>query len=144
MTWFYAFLASIGFAVLFNVPRERLFFAGLAGGIEGLAYMIALYFGISETISLLYASICLSLASEVMARILHCPSTMFLISALIPFVAGGTAYHTMLSLLENNNEMALHYGLTTIAQAGAIVLGCAVVTGAFSMVRSFHSSASKG
>ena len=63
MTWFYAFLASIGFAVLFNVPRERLFFAGLAGGIGGLAYMIALYFGISETISLLYASICLSLAS---------------------------------------------------------------------------------
>ena len=35
----YAFLAAIGFAVLFNVPKNRLFYAGLAGGIGGIAYM---------------------------------------------------------------------------------------------------------
>ena len=45
MTPFYAFLASIGFAVLFNVPHNRLFYAGLAGGIGGAAYGIAQYLG---------------------------------------------------------------------------------------------------
>ena len=114
MSSFYAFLASLGFAVLFNVPKNRLFYAALAGGIGGAAYSIALYLGTTETVSLLYASIFLSLASEIMARILRCPSTMFLISALIPFVPGGGAYYTVLSLIEKNNDMALYHGLNTI------------------------------
>ena len=78
-----------------------------------------------------------------MARILRCPSTMFLISALIPFVPGGGAYYTVLSLIEKNNDMALYHGLNTITQAGAIVLGCVLVTGAFSMIRSFETAAFK-
>ena len=143
MSSFYSFLASLGFAVLFNVPKNRLFYAALAGGIGGAAYSIALYLGTTETVSLLYASIFLSLASEIMARILRCPSTMFLISALIPFVPGGGAYYTVLSLIEKNNDMALYHGLNTITQAGAIVLGCVLVTGAFSMIRSFETAAFK-
>lgn len=138
MSGLYAFLASLGFAVLFNVPKNRLFYAGLAGGIGGSVYGFALYCGSSETIALLYASISLSMASEIMARLLRCPSTMFLISALIPFVPGGGAYYTVLSIIEKNNELALHYGLSVIAQAGAIVLGCVLVTGAFAMIRSFE------
>lgn len=130
----YAFLAAIGFAVLFNVPKNRLFYAGLAGGIGGIAYMFSHMYGLSEPVSLFFASLFLSLASEVLARLLKCPSTMFLISALIPFVPGGGAYYTVLYLIEKENETALHYGLNTIAQAGAIVFGCVLVTSMFSMV----------
>lgn len=139
MTPLYAFLAAFGFAVLFNVPKNRLFYAGLAGGIGGVAYMIALMCGSGETIALLYASLFLSLASEILARVLKCPSTMFLISALIPFVPGGGAYYTVLYLIEKENETALSYGLATIAQAGAIVLGCVLVTGLFAIIKQLEN-----
>lgn len=139
MTPLYAFLAAFGFAVLFNVPKNRLFYAGLAGGIGGVAYMIAHMCGSGEIIALLYASLFLSLASEILARVLKCPSTMFLISALIPFVPGGGAYYTVLYLIQKENETALSYGLSTIAQAGAIVLGCVLVTGLFSFIRQLEN-----
>lgn len=131
----YAFLASYGFAILFNVPKKRLFYAGLAGGIGGIAYMLCHSFSLSETISLFFASLFLSLSSEILARVLKCPSTMFLISALIPFVPGGGAYYTVLYLIQGDNTTALHYGLSTIAQAGAIVFGCVLITSLFAMIR---------
>lgn len=134
----YAFLAAYGFAILFNVPKKRLFYAGLAGGIGGIAYMICHSFFLSETISLFFASLFLSLSSEILARILKCPSTMFLISALIPFVPGGGAYYTVLYLIQNDNAAALRYGLSTIAQAGAIVFGCVLVTSLFAMIRTME------
>ncbi|MGM9942277.1 MAG: threonine/serine exporter family protein [Bulleidia sp.] len=133
----YAFLASLGFAVLFNVPENRLFYAGIAGGIGGVAYSFCHMAGISEPASLFIASFCLSLASEILARILKCPSTMFLISALIPFVPGGAAYYTVFYIIEKEYERSLMYGLSTITQAGAIVLGCVIITSIFSMIRAF-------
>lgn len=134
----YAFLASYGFAILFNVPEKRLFYAGIAGGIGGFTYMICHAFSLSETISLFFASLFLSLASEILARELKCPSTMFLISALIPFVPGGGAYYTVLYLIQNDNNLALHYGISTIAQAGAIVFGCVLITSFFAMLKSIE------
>lgn len=135
----YAFLASFGFAVLFNVPKNRLLYAGFAGGIGGIAYVLSHLFDSSEILALFLASLCLSLASEILARILKCPSTMFLISALIPFVPGGGAYYTVLYTIQKQYGTALMYGLATIAQAGAIVLGCVLITSVFAMIRSFES-----
>ena len=53
MSGFSAFLASLGFGVIFNVKGRHLLVAALCGGIGGFAYALALTFNISETISLM-------------------------------------------------------------------------------------------
>lgn len=125
------FLASFGFALIFNIPRDKAFYAGLTGGIGGIVYHLCLNMNLSETAALFFSSIILSLMAEIMARKLKCPSTMFSICALIPFVPGGKIYLMMVEIIDGNLELALNYGLTTIFQASALVIGMVVVSGLF-------------
>ena len=43
-----AILASLGFAILFNVKGDKLFTAAFIGGIGGVVYYASLYFGNGE------------------------------------------------------------------------------------------------
>lgn len=135
-----AFLASFGFALLFNVPKNRLFFSGLCGSCGAIAYVIALRANATEAMALFFASIALTAASEISARILKTPSTLYLICALIPFVPGGGMYYTVLYIIQKNNPLALTTGLNTITQACAIVIGCVLVTGIVHMMTQFHKN----
>ena len=123
------FLASFGFALIFNIPRDKAFYAGLTGGIGGIVYHLCLNMNLSETAALFFSSIILSLMAEIMARKLKCLS----ICALIPFVPGGKIYLMMVEIIDGNLELALNYGLTTIFQASALVIGMVVVSGLYNL-----------
>lgn len=125
------FLASLGFAFIFNIPKNKALYAGMTGGIGGIVYFICLNSDLSETIALFMASIVLSLVAEILARRLRCPSTMFSICALIPFVPGGKIYLMMVEIIDGNLDLALNHGLTTVFQASALVIGMVVVSGLF-------------
>lgn len=46
-----AFLASLGFGLLFNIKGKNLFLAGLVGGVGGVCYKISLYYGCNEILA---------------------------------------------------------------------------------------------
>ena len=46
-----AFLASIGFGILFNIRGKKLILAGLTGAIGGILYKYSLYLGMSELVA---------------------------------------------------------------------------------------------
>lgn len=123
-----AAFASLGFAILFNIRGDKLFMAALIGGVGGLLYQACLYMNCTVAMSLFLSSICISLLSEVFARVLKCPVTTFLICALIPLVPGGGMYYTMLEIVQDNIDGALVKGVDTMIQAGSIVLGCILVS----------------
>lgn len=123
-----AFFASLGFAILFNVQKKYLFYAASSGTIGGIIYYLILESNISEVFALFIASVAITIVSEVFARKLKCPATTFLICALIPLVPGGAMYNTVLKIVEGDNLMALSYGLSTIFNACAIVIGCTLVS----------------
>ena len=129
------FLASLGFALIFNIPRNKAIYAAMTGGIGGIVYFICLNADLSETLALFMASIVLSLTAEILARKLKCPSTMFSICALIPFVPGGKIYLMMVEIINGNLDLALNYGLTTVFQASALVIGMVVVSGLFATLK---------
>ena len=126
---FSCFFATIGFAIMFNIPKNKIIPAGITGAIASLVYFLILNGGKSQTIALFFASITLSLVSEIFARILKCPATLFSICALIPFVPGGMMYYTMLDIVSNNFDSALVNGITTIIQACALVIGYVIISG---------------
>ncbi len=123
-----AFVASLGFGVIFNIHGRKLFVAALCGGIGGLFYALSLLLGISEAISLMIGAMALSIASEIAARGLKAPVTAFLVCALIPLVPGGGMYYTMLEMVNGDINQAILLGVDTIVNAGSIAIGCTLIS----------------
>ncbi len=125
---FFAFLASLGFGVLFNIRGKNLFFAALGGSISWFVYLLSKNNNNSEIFSLFISSIAFSVYSEICARVLKTPVTTIIICALIPLVPGAGMYYTMYEIISGNSSQALELGLSTIASAGTLALGIIFVS----------------
>lgn len=119
----YALLATLGFGVLFNIKGKNLIFASIGGAITWFIYLLSLKFNISIMIALFLAALAAGIYSEILARILKAPVTIFSICSVIPLVPGGGMYYTMLASVQGNINKFLNTGLDTLASAGAIAVG---------------------
>lgn len=134
-----ALFASLGFAILFHIRGKKLIVASIIGGFGGIAYSLCLSYGYSQVPALFVASITISILSEIGARIMKCPVTIFLLSALIPLVPGGGMYYTMLAVVKDNIDLAIQTGADTLVQACSIVIGCTLVSSGFYMLKSIRT-----
>ena len=105
----YAFLACIGFSLLFNIH-------GAAG--------------------MLICAVDVEAWSEGMARVRKCPVTSYLLVALFPLVPGGGIYYTMEHAVNGETELFLETLMHTLGLAGALAVGVLLVA---SSVRLFTS-----
>jgi len=137
MSAFGAALGSLGFAILFNIRGDKLFTAAIIGGAGGLVYDLVLKLDYSVVVSLFFASVVISVLSEVFARVSKCPVTTFLVCALIPLVPGGGMYYTMLEIVQDNLNGALVRGIDTVAQACSIAVGCILVSSLMKMYNKY-------
>ena len=125
---FFAFLASLGFGVLFNIKGKNLFFAALGGCLSWFVYLLFKTNNNSEIFSLFISSIAFSAYSEIFARVLKTPVTTIIICALIPLVPGAGMYYTMYEIISGNSYKALELGLNTLSSAGTLALGIIFVS----------------
>ncbi|NJD03305.1 MAG: threonine/serine exporter, partial [Ruminiclostridium sp.] len=72
--------------------------------------------------------------SEIMARILKLPSTVFSIPGIFPLVPGIAAYETIQFLLSDMPREAGGKMVETLTAAGAIAFGIFLVTAFFRMI----------
>ena len=122
-----AFFGSMGFALLFGLPRRYLFAASL-GGL--LAWAVSLL-----TDSLLHVAFLSNLLAaafsvfyaEALARLLKTPATLFLTPAILPLVPGGSLYETMSYAVRGELELASVRGHATLSAALAIAAGISIV-----------------
>ena len=137
---FAGFLASVGFALLFNIERKHIILGGIIGGIGSVCYFALFDYGYaSEAVAIFFASIFVSLVSEIMARIVKCPTTIFLTCAIIPLVPGGKIYYTMSAFINGTIEKAVFLLIGTIADAGAIVIASAIVGNFIRLINRFSN-----
>ena len=97
-----AFLATLGFGILFALSGKKLVFASISGGLGWFIYLISLRIGLSESIAFVMASLSMTIYSEIAARKLRSPAITFLIGGLIPLVPGSGMYYTMYALIKND------------------------------------------
>lgn len=124
----FAFFATLGFGILFNIKGHKLFYAGLGGGISWFISLYCESLGFDTISSFFIASIIFSIYSEVMARVLKTPVTTLIICALIPLVPGGGMYYTMYEAINGNIMESIELGLHTMASAGSLALGIIFVS----------------
>ncbi|MFU0823689.1 threonine/serine exporter family protein [Clostridium sp.] len=123
----YALLSSLAFAFLFNIRGKNLIFTSFGGAIGWFTYLLFINYSFSKVFVLFIASISVSVYSEIMARVLKSPVTIFLICGIIPLVPGAGMYYTMYEITMGNVDASLSIGLETISSAGAIAVATVLV-----------------
>ena len=130
-----AFLGSWGFAMLFHVRRERLLLASLGGLLAWGAYLLMGFVSDQDVVRYFFAAVALTVYAETMARVVKCPATLFLITASIPLVPGGSLYKTMQFFMQNDLEAFSRQALTTVLLAVAIAVGMLFPTSVFQLLQ---------
>jgi len=125
--WFlpclYSFLACAGFCFVFNIHGPGILICGGGGALGWLVYLLTVFVTPSIMLRYLLAAIAITLYSEVMARIRHCPVTGYLIIALLPLVPGGGIYEAMRFCVQGDTQQFLSALVRTFGIAGALALG---------------------
>jgi uncharacterized membrane protein YjjB (DUF3815 family) len=95
----WAGLAALGFAILFNVPVRTLAACAAAGAAGHAIRTVLVGAGLSLESATLAGATLVGLLGEAFARRWHTPTSIFTISGAIPMVPGKFAFETMIGLI---------------------------------------------
>ena len=135
---FYAFLACIGFSMLFNIHGVGMLICAGGGFLGWLVYLLTAPMVHSEIIQSLFAAVAISAWSEIMARLRKCPVTSYLLVALFPLVPGGGIYYTMEHAMSGDSALFLDSLLHTLGLAGALAVGVLLVSSLARVVTNYQ------
>ncbi|MCR5371901.1 MAG: threonine/serine exporter family protein [Solobacterium sp.] len=133
-----AFIGSLGFAILFHVPKNHLFSASLGGFFSWGIYLFGVDVGLGIFLSCLFASAFSALYAEILARVKRAPAVLFFIPAVIPLVPGSNLYYTMLGIGTEDWVSAKVNAVLTLQYALSIALGISVMWAVLSIARSIR------
>lgn len=124
-----AFGGTVGFAYMLHAPRGTVLPASLTALLGYVVYFVMHKMaGQSLIFSYFLATVVISVICEVEARLMRMPSTIFLLSALVPLVPGYNFYCAMLALVEDNGAAAASSGMQAVQIVAAIAVGAAVTS----------------
>lgn len=132
----YAVIASFAFAILYHIKGKSRISAAVGGGLGWLIYLVLIHYNNSTTIALFGASITVAIYSEIMARVLKHPVTVFILCGIIPLVPGNGMYYTMYETISGNLEKAGHWGFQTLMSAGSIAIAIVFVSSVTKLIKS--------
>lgn len=122
-----AFGGTVGFAYMLNAPRNTVLPASLTALLGYVLYfMLYRVAGQSLIFSYFFATVVISAICEIEARMMRMPSTIFLLSALVPLVPGYNFYCAMLALVEDKGAAAASSGMEAVQIVASIAVGAAV------------------
>ena len=122
-----AFVGSLGFALIFGMRRRYLFCSSLGALLGWGVYLLAEFLLESAFLPPLFAAAFAVSYSEIMAKVLKTPATLFVIPAIIPLVPGGSLFYAMSYAVHGDLENARLYGTKTGECALAIAAGISIV-----------------
>ena len=117
-----AYVGTIAFSHLFNVPKKHYAYCGLVGALGYLCYCLVNE-KTSATFATFIATMLVVLASRILTILRKCPITIFLISGIFPLVPGASVYNTAYYFVMNDLEQAVMWGINSLKIAFSIVLG---------------------
>ncbi len=126
-----AFAGSFCAGVLFNVKGRNLVWTGFSGMVGWMVYIMLSKLTGQAFFSIFGGAVAVGLFSEIMARILRQPATVFSIPGIFPLVPGIAAYEAIQYLMSNKIQDAGGKMAETLAGAGAIAFGILLVTALF-------------
>lgn len=118
-----SFIASVGFGIIFNVPKKALVQCGITGMFGWILYFLLMNAEIDSVIATFFGAFLVAVIGQIFAKIYKTPVIIFTISGIIPLVPGGLAYDAMRHVVENNYNASLELGAKAFMLSGAIAIG---------------------
>lgn len=123
-----AFLGTVGFSMMYNVPKRYYISCGITGAMGWLAFLVITYgTPLSAAVGSFFGAFVVVLISRLLTVRMKCPITIFLVSGIFPLVPGAGIYYTVYYLVTSEMGKAAQEGLEALKVAFGIVLGIAVV-----------------
>lgn len=127
MHWLYeivmVFIMSAAIGLLYRVPRQTLIFGSLCGVAAYFVFQLVMELRHQIVLANFLGSVTATWLSEVMARKLRKPATVFLIPGFIPLVPGRDAYVAMSLLVAGHYSEGVAAVMQTLLTGGAIAFG---------------------
>lgn len=139
----FALIATFGWTVFFNAPKEELIQCSITGASGWAIYVLLDRCTANPVFSNFTASFLVTLLSEVFARKFKKPAILYIIPGIIPLVPGLGIYNTMLNMIQGSYIEAIAIGTNVALVAGAIVIGMLVTTSLFRAIAKSKISKSK-
>lgn len=134
--FFLALFATLGFAIIFRVPKRDIPACVIVGACGWIAYQITVA-GLDSSVMACFVGACVvGVLSTACSYMLKEAATIFVIPGILCLVPGSHIFRTMEALLLQNLEKSAEIGLQTLFMAGAIAVGLLVVGALFGTLRS--------
>ena len=125
-----AFLACVGFSLVYNIHGLGIAIASLGGALGWLVYLL-----LDKTIpGAFWAAVAIAVYAELMARVRRCPVTGYLLVGLLPLVPGGGIYYAMRHGVAGETDAFLSALLHTFGMAAALAVGAMLASSVFRAV----------
>lgn len=128
LQFIFAFCATAGFTLIFNIPHRHIFFAAFSGGCGWTAFQYIQHSGQTAVIACFIAACLVAALGEAFSRIFKEASIIYIIPGILPLVPGAGMYKTMLSLLQENLSQTADVGMETLMLTGSIAVGILMVS----------------
>lgn len=127
-----AIIGTLGFCLLFNVKKDKIIYGVIGGTISTVIYLICIKAGMDLFIQNFIPTVVATIYTEIVARVVKAPTTVFLFPAIIPLTPGGSLYYTMRAIVDGDMAEAKTVGKQTVVIALGIALGVLLVSLLFS------------
>lgn len=134
MDIFFAFIGSFTSGLIFNIKGRKLIFAGLSGMIGFFVFSLLFRLTGYQIFSIFIGAVVVGLYSEITARLLKSPSTIFSIPGILPLVPGITMYEMIQYLMKYQLIDAIGKMIEIFNGAGAIAFAILLVTSVFRFI----------
>lgn len=119
------FIAVIGVAIIFNVPKTEVVYCGFVGLISWIFYLIVISFGGSFITATIVGVIFGTYSSKELTYIRKMPLTTYVLAAILPLAPGYYIYSAMYSSVMDEVQ-TMHYLLDAFKIAGSIGIGMSI------------------
>ncbi len=119
------FIGTLGYAIVYNVPKKQLFFVGLTGC---AGYMVFSLLPFHEVLGCFLGACVVAALAEVFSRTRKDAATLFIIPGIIPLVPGAKLYSMVLSLMNHDYLTAANLGVLVLGYAGSIAMAILLVS----------------
>ena len=131
---------TIGFCYLLDAPRKTIFPTSIIALLSYLIYeLMSVGLGQSLIFSYFFATVVITVICEIVSRKMRMPTTVFLLTAMVPLAPGYSIYHAMLCLVQNDGMQAAASGMNALQAVGAMAVGAAVTSVCFRSISRFMS-----
>ena len=136
-------LSSIGFGLVFSVPKRALLVSGINGGFGWIIFKLILNNTNNIYLATFLSALLISSVSEVQARKFRFPAAIFIIPGVINLCPGETIYNTMSFFINNQSQEAIASFYKAIAIAGSIAFGVLLASSFSTSMKTYRTRITK-